>query len=128
MASQLSKSNFINRNKTRAAHYASQAASELGITISENAFKDLFDRINFTVDLNDAIIEDINDAADFLKNQVDPPLIDRVPILEYDEKYLQAARELQNNSMQIIDFSSIINQNFFTCPQIRRKHSNRITM
>ncbi|MFX1515634.1 MAG: ABC transporter substrate-binding protein [Promethearchaeota archaeon] len=95
LAAHLDKLDMIKNNRSTAADYAADAASEYGSAVSAVAFEDLFQRIDYTVDFNTTIIDDILATANFLKNELDPPLIDTIPTLNYNRSFIEAAKELQ---------------------------------
>lgn len=95
LAAHLDKMEMIQTQKSVAANYAAAAASEVGSDVSAAAFEDLYERIDYTIDFNESIINDILATANFLKNEIVPPLIDTIPTLNYNRSFIEAAKELQ---------------------------------
>jgi len=96
LATQIDKQIMIETQKTTAATYAAEAASKQGSSVSANAFELLYDRIDYTIEFNQSIINDILATADFLKNVIDPPKITEIPTLEWDTRFVEAAKVLRN--------------------------------
>ncbi|MFX0125670.1 MAG: ABC transporter substrate-binding protein [Candidatus Hodarchaeota archaeon] len=97
LAAHLDKMEMIQNQKSKAAEYAAAAASKFGSEVTSSAFEDLYERIDYSIDFNTSIIDDILDTADFLANTIDPPLISTIPTLEYDRRFIEAALDLQDD-------------------------------
>ncbi|RLI39218.1 hypothetical protein DRO69_14535, partial [Candidatus Bathyarchaeota archaeon] len=61
------------------------------IEVSPEAFKIVFQRIDFTIEFNQTIIDAIYDTAEFLYQQ---GKIDKIPTLVWDTSFLQEAKQL----------------------------------
>ena len=92
LAAQLDKADMINDDPEQAAQIASEAAAKKGIEVSADAFKKVFDRIDFRIDFNETIINEIYATAQFLKDQ---GKIDTIPDLAWDTSFLEAAEALR---------------------------------
>ncbi len=94
LAAQLQKAEMIKENPEKAAQIASNAAEKKGINVSPEAFERVYQRINFQIEFDESIIQEINNTADFLYSQ---GKIDKKPELEWDTSYLEEAKELYEN-------------------------------
>lgn len=92
LAAQLDKAEMIKNNPVEAAQIASDAAAEKGIDVSADAFEKVYGRIDFQIEFNQTIIDEIYATAEFLKQE---GKIDEVPTLAWDTSFLEAAKELQ---------------------------------
>ncbi|MFX1253985.1 MAG: ABC transporter substrate-binding protein [Promethearchaeota archaeon] len=92
LAAQLEKMETINDDPTTAADYAAQAASQFGIEVSADAFLNVYNRIDFSIDFNQSIIDDINNTAYFL---YDEGSIDKIPTLRWDRSFIESAIKLR---------------------------------
>lgn len=93
LAAQLDKAELINSDPEQAAQIASDAAAKKGIEVSAEAFKKVFGRIDFRIDFNQTIIDEIEATAQFLKDQAK---IETIPELDWDISFLEAAIALRN--------------------------------
>ncbi len=91
LAVHLEKAEMIKNNPDECAQIAAQAASNMGIEVSPEAFKIVFKRIDFTIEFNQTIIDAIYDTAEFLYQQ---GKIDKIPTLEWDTSFLEEAKLL----------------------------------
>lgn len=89
LAAHLKKAALIRGNPDKAAGMAAQAAEDRGIGVSEDAFKLIFDRINFQVEFDQSVIDELPKTAAFLKDQ---GKIDKIPEFHYDQSYLEEAQ------------------------------------
>ncbi len=96
LAAQLDKADMIKNNPEQAAEYAAQAATQYGSDVSADAFLNMFNRINFSIDFNEQVLASINDTAQFLYDQ---GKIENIPTIRWDKSYLEEAITLreQNN-------------------------------
>lgn len=92
LAAQLDKAEMIREDPQEAAVLAAQAASSRGSDITADAFQRIFERIDFSIEINPEVLSAINDTAQFLYNQGS---IDNVPELRWDDSYLQEAIALR---------------------------------
>lgn len=95
LATQLDKAELIANNPQQCAEYAVLGASALGIEVSTEAFVTIFNRIDFTIEFNQTIIDAIYDTAEFLYDQ---GKIDKIPTLDYDLTFLQEAEALRQTT------------------------------
>jgi len=91
LAAQLDKAEMIKSNPAQAAQIASDAAAEKGIEVSAEAFEKVYGRIDFRIDFNQTIIDEIYATAEFLKEE---GKIDTIPNLAWDTSFLEAAEIL----------------------------------
>ena len=63
----------------------------MGVLVSPEAFEKVYERIDFSIDFDETIIEAINDTADFLYEQ---EKISQKPELVWDRSFLEQAKEL----------------------------------
>jgi len=95
LAAQLDKAEMIKNNPEECAQIAAQAAQDMGIDVSAEAFEKVFQRINFQIEFNYTIIQAIYDTAEFLYQQ---GKIDKIPTLVYDTSFLEEAKQLRSQS------------------------------
>ena len=93
LAAHLDKADMIKNNPRNAAEIASSAAAKKGITVAPEAFETVFERIDFSIEFDDSIIQAINDTADFLLSQ---GKIEKTPTLVWDTSFLEKAKELRS--------------------------------
>lgn len=91
LAAHLKKAQMIKENPQLAAEYAAKAAEDRGIEISTEAFKLIFERIDFSLDFDESLINELTETAEFLKDQ---GKIREIPEFSYDRSYLLEAMEL----------------------------------
>lgn len=91
IAAHMDKEELIKNDPQQAAELAAQAASDQGIEVSSEAFLTMFNRIDFTIEINSEILAAINDTAQFLYDQ---GKIDNIPTLRWDESFIVEAKEL----------------------------------
>ena len=91
LAVHIKKANLIHNSPAEAANKASQAALAIGIEVSPDAFIKIFERIDFSVAINDDIIASIYETAEFLFQE---GKIGSIPTLVYDSSYLEEAETL----------------------------------
>jgi hypothetical protein len=65
--------------------------------VSADAFKRVFKRINFSIEINDDIIEAIENTGQFLYSK---KKIKKIPTLKYDKSFLEEAKRLQQSTNQ----------------------------
>ena len=94
IAGHLDKAKLIKENPDKAAEIAASAAAEKNLNISPEAFRLIFKRINFQVDFDASLMNELEQTAQFLKNQ---GKIDSIPNFYYDLSILEDARELIKN-------------------------------
>lgn len=91
LAVHLEKAKMIKNNPDKCAQIAAEAAAKMGIEVSPEAFKIVFERIDFTIEFNQTIIDAIYDTAEFLYRQ---GKIDKIPTLTWDTSFLEDAKKL----------------------------------
>jgi len=84
----IAKVEMIESDPDKAAEMAAEAASAQGIEVTADAFKRIFERVDFSLAVDDAAIESINDTAQFL---VDQGKLDAAPELRWDTSFLEEA-------------------------------------
>jgi ABC-type nitrate/sulfonate/bicarbonate transport system substrate-binding protein len=94
LAAHLDKAELIRSNPSQAAAMAVEAAARTGLTVPAGAFETVFRRVDFSVDIDESIIESIGETADFLYEQ---GKIDRKPELAWDRGFLEKALEMTGN-------------------------------
>lgn len=92
LAAHMDKAEMIVNNRTGAAQMAAVGASKMAIDVPAEAFETDFQRINFTIEFDYTIIEEIYATADFLYSI---GKITKIPILDFDPTFVEAAKELQ---------------------------------
>jgi sulfonate transport system substrate-binding protein len=91
LAAHLEKADLIKDDPDRAAELAVEAATAKGLDVPEEAFKKVFERIDFQIEFNQTIIDAIEATAEFLKDQ---GKYDTVPTIVADDSFLEEAQEL----------------------------------
>lgn len=91
----MDKAEMILNNRTGAAQMAALGASKMAIDVPAEAFETDFQRINFQIDFNYTIIEEIYATADFLYSI---GKIDKIPTLVFDTTFVEAAQQLRETT------------------------------
>jgi ABC-type nitrate/sulfonate/bicarbonate transport system substrate-binding protein len=92
LAAHLDKYEMIKNNPNQAAQYAAEAAAEYGSEVSAEAFLNMFNRIDFSIEFDEEVLASINDTAEFLYDQ---GKIDSIPTIRWDKSYLEEAIALR---------------------------------
>jgi ABC-type nitrate/sulfonate/bicarbonate transport system substrate-binding protein len=92
LAAHLDKVDMIRDHPDEAARLAAQAASEQGVDVSADAFKRIFERVDFSLEIDDDALASIRDTAEFLYEN---GKIDAVPTFSWDTSFLEEAKELR---------------------------------
>jgi ABC-type nitrate/sulfonate/bicarbonate transport system substrate-binding protein len=92
LAAHLDKVAMIQDDPQRAAELAAQAASAQGVEVSPAAFLKVFQRIDFSMDIDEDILAAIQDTAQFLYDQGQ---ISAIPQIRWDMSFLEEAKELR---------------------------------
>lgn len=92
LAAHMDKVDMIREDPDRAAQLAAQAASEQGIEVSADAFRRIFQRVDFSLDVDEGARAALRDTAEFLHEQ---GKIDAVPAFSWDGSFLEKAKELR---------------------------------
>ncbi|BBB49493.1 ABC transporter substrate-binding protein [Pelolinea submarina] len=87
---QLDKVDMIQNNPDEAARIAAEAASAQGSEVAPEVFKTIFERVDFSLDVDDEVLAALNDTAQFLKDQGS---IDTIPEFYVDMSFLKEAEE-----------------------------------
>ena len=93
LAAHMNKANLINNDPKLASKYAASAAEQRGINVSAEAFELIFSRIDFSIDFDESLINELGNTAQFLKDQ---GKIDAIPQFYWDTKYIEKAKEFIN--------------------------------
>ncbi len=88
---QLDKVAMIQNNVDQASQYAADAASAQGTDVSAAVFKTIFQRVDFSLDVDDQVVAALNDTAQFLK---DVGQVDTIPEFYVDTSFLEEAKQL----------------------------------
>jgi ABC-type nitrate/sulfonate/bicarbonate transport system substrate-binding protein len=91
LAAHLDKVEMIQKDPQRAAQLAAKAASAKGYNVSADVFLNVFNRIDFSLDITDGTLNAIRDTAQFL---YEGKKIDKIPELRYDKSFLEEAKKL----------------------------------
>jgi ABC-type nitrate/sulfonate/bicarbonate transport system substrate-binding protein len=92
LAAHMDKVDMIQDDPDRAAQLAAQAASEQGIEVSADAFRRIFERVDFSLEVDDNVLAAIQDTADFLHEK---GKVDEAPTFDWDGSLLEKARALR---------------------------------
>jgi len=92
LAAHLDKVEMIRTDPDRAAQLAAEAASEQGTEVSADAFKRIFERVDFSLEIDADALASIEDTAKFLHEE---GKIDAVPEFRWDESFLEEAKKLR---------------------------------
>lgn len=94
LAAHLDKAELIKNDPSGAANIAVKAATQKGINVSGKAFENVFRKINFDIDFNEQVGQDIYDTAKFMYEQ---GKLDRLPTLSWDMSLIKRAQLLKAN-------------------------------
>jgi len=92
LAAHLDKVELIRSDPDEAARLAAQAASAQGIDVSADAFKRIFERVDFSLEIDSEVLASIEDTAKFLHEK---GKIDTIPEFKWDASYLEEAKKLR---------------------------------
>ena len=87
----LDKVAMIQNDVAEAARVAAEAASAQGTEVSAEVFKAIFQRVNFSLDVDDEVMAALKDTAKFL---MDIGEIDTIPEFYVDTSFLEQAKKL----------------------------------
>ena len=87
---QLDKVDMIQKDPDEAARIAAEAASAQGSEVAPEVFKTIFERVDFSLDVDDEVIASLNDTAQFL---LDQGSIDTIPEFTVDTSFLEEAKQ-----------------------------------
>lgn len=91
LAAHLAKARMIKEDPQKAAEIAAQAASAQGATVSPDTFQRIFERVDFSLDLDDNVIAALQDTGQFLYTLGE---IKEQPEFKWDVSYLEEAQKL----------------------------------
>lgn len=92
LAAQLDKYEMIKNDPTKSAEYAAKAATDMGFKVSAEAFELIFKRIDFQIEFQDFLVDELKSTAQFLFDQ---GKITRIPDFYYDFTIIEDARKLR---------------------------------
>jgi ABC-type nitrate/sulfonate/bicarbonate transport system substrate-binding protein len=92
LAAHMDKVEMIRTDPDRAAQLAAKAASEQGTEVSADTFKRIFERVDFSLEIDADALASIEDTARFLYERGE---IDAVPEFRWDESFLEEAKKLR---------------------------------
>jgi ABC-type nitrate/sulfonate/bicarbonate transport system substrate-binding protein len=84
----LYKADLIRTNPLGAAQMASDGAASQGIWVSADAFRSVFERIDYTIPVDQEVIDAINETALFMYEAGE---IESIPTIEWDNTYIEEA-------------------------------------
>jgi ABC-type nitrate/sulfonate/bicarbonate transport system substrate-binding protein len=87
----IDKLNLIESNVDEAARIAAEAASAQGAEVSPDVFKTIFERVDFSLEVDEAVIASLKDTGEFLKNMGE---VDKIPEFYVDTSFLEEALNL----------------------------------
>ncbi|MGM0461540.1 MAG: ABC transporter substrate-binding protein [Fibrobacterota bacterium] len=90
----LKKAELIEDDPEKAAKYAAQASRDMGISVSSDAYQLMFERIDFSLDFDETLVEELTTTAEFLHEQ---GKLESVPEFYIDRSFLQEAQERIRN-------------------------------
>lgn len=82
---------LIQNDVDEAAKIAAEAASAQGAVVSPEVFKTIFERVNFSLEVDEDVIASLEDTAQFLKNA---GAVDTIPKFNVDTSFLEEAMKL----------------------------------
>lgn len=92
LAAHIDKVEMIETDPDQAAELAAQAASAQGVEVSADAFKRIFERVDFSLEFSEEILAAIEDTAQFLFDQ---GKIETIPEFRWDGSFLEEAIALR---------------------------------
>jgi ABC-type nitrate/sulfonate/bicarbonate transport system substrate-binding protein len=95
LAAHMDKQAMIERDPKGAAQLAAAAASAKGVEVPAAAFETVYGRMSFEVVFDQAVIDTLEGTAQFM---VDKGKLETAPTLVWDDRYLNAARQLRGAS------------------------------
>ena len=87
----IDKLNLIQSDVDEAARIAAEAASAQGAEVSPDVFKTIFERVDFSLKVDEAVIASLKDTAQFLKTTGE---VDTIPEFYVDTSFLEEALKL----------------------------------
>lgn len=87
----LDKLEMIQNDVDEAARIAAKAAADEGIEISAKVFRTVFQRVDFTLDVNNEVLDSLNDTARYLMKIGE---IEKIPEFYVDTSFLEEAKKL----------------------------------
>jgi ABC-type nitrate/sulfonate/bicarbonate transport system substrate-binding protein len=87
----LDKLAMIQNEVDEAARIAAKTAADEGLEISAKVFKSVFRRVDYSLDVNDEVIESLNETARYLLKIGE---IEKIPEFQVDASFLEEAKRL----------------------------------
>lgn len=87
----IDKLNLIMNDVDEAARIAAEAASAQGAEVSPEVFKTIFERVDFSLEVDADVVAALEDTAQFLKNTGE---VDTIPVFVVDTSFLEEALKL----------------------------------
>lgn len=94
LAAHLDKVDLIRSDPERAAELAAEAASATGTDVSADAFLRIFQRVDFSMEVDEDVLASIQDTAQFLFDQ---GKLDVIPTFQWDGSLLEEAKALRED-------------------------------
>lgn len=94
LAAHLDKVALIESAPRLAAELATQAARAQGTAVSSDAFLTIFQRVDFSLEVDDAVLASLVDTATFLR---DHDKLDVIPTFRWDGSFLEEAKALRED-------------------------------
>lgn len=91
LAAHIKKVELIESDPQKAAELAAAAASAQGVEVSSDAFSAIFERVDFSLMVDDGALESIRSTIDFLYEN---EKLDSQPELRWDTSFLEEAMEM----------------------------------
>jgi len=95
LAAHLDKVALIESAPRLAAELAAQAAGSQGVDVSPDAFLKIFERVDFSLEVDDSVLASIEDTASFLYEK---GKVDSIPEFRWDGSYLEEAHRLRETT------------------------------
>jgi len=93
LAAHIAKVELIQNDPQRAAELAVAAAAAQGVEVSTDAFLRIFERVDFSLEFDEAALFALEDTAQFLYDQ---DRIDNIPEFYWDNSFLEEAQALHD--------------------------------
>lgn len=91
LAAHIAKVELINSDPAKAAELAAEAASAQGIEVTSKAFQAIFERVDFSLQVDESVMASIGDTVQFL---YDGGKLDSTPEVRWDGSFLEEAMEV----------------------------------
>ncbi|MGD9675613.1 MAG: ABC transporter substrate-binding protein [Candidatus Bipolaricaulia bacterium] len=94
LAAHLDKAALIKNDPEKAAAIAAEVAGAQGAYVAPEAFAKIFERVDFSLDLDEAVVAALQDTANFLYEQEQ---VDTIPQFRWDASFLEEAKTLRDS-------------------------------